>query len=174
MQIQRATADDCRAIAEVHVASWQAAYAQFLPADFLASLSVEERESMWQRAVAGGVTRLLCAKDTERVVGFAAFGKSRDEDAPAKRAEMYAIYVLPALWSRGVGSALWRAALELIRAEGYTSTSLWVMAGNDRAMRFYSAVGFSPEAGSAKQFELGGATVREIRYVRGMNGRGDR
>jgi ribosomal protein S18 acetylase RimI-like enzyme len=165
MQIHRATAEDCHAIAEVHVASWRAAYAQVLPADFLESLTVEDREPMWQRTIAGGVTRLLCAKDAGQVIGFAAFGKSRDKAAPADRAELYAVYVHPAWWLQGVGRELWRTALERIQAEHYISTSLWVMVGNDRAIRFYSAAGFSSEAGSTRRFELGGATLREFRCV---------
>jgi hypothetical protein len=51
MEIQLATANDCRSIAEVHVASWQATYAGLLPEDYLASLSVDQREAMWKQIV---------------------------------------------------------------------------------------------------------------------------
>jgi ribosomal protein S18 acetylase RimI-like enzyme len=39
--------------------------------------------------------RLLVATRDGRVVGFAAFGPPHDDDAPANRAEIYAIYVAP-------------------------------------------------------------------------------
>lgn len=165
MLIHRATAEDCISIAEVHVASWKAAYSGIVPDEFLASLSVEQRASMWRQAVAAGAPQVLVAKDNEQILGFAAFGQSRDEDAPTHRGELYAIYLAPASWSRGVGRALWRSTHEVLCATGFTSTSLWVIAGNDRAMKFYSAAGFVQEPGSAREFVLGRTPLTELRYV---------
>jgi ribosomal protein S18 acetylase RimI-like enzyme len=50
-------------------------------------------------------------------------------------------------------------------AEGANRISLWVMLGNDRAVRFYTAAGFQVDAGSAKAIEVGGVQVHETRYV---------
>lgn len=44
--VRRATADDARAIAEVQVATWRAAYVHLFPAQVLESLSVDEHELM--------------------------------------------------------------------------------------------------------------------------------
>ena len=43
--IRLATLADARAIAELHVASWRAAYVGILPPAYLEGLSVEEREA---------------------------------------------------------------------------------------------------------------------------------
>jgi hypothetical protein len=43
LTIRAATVADATAIGEVHVRSWQAAYAGLIPADFLARLSAESR-----------------------------------------------------------------------------------------------------------------------------------
>jgi ribosomal protein S18 acetylase RimI-like enzyme len=43
--------------------------------------------------------------------------------------------------------------------------SLWVLERNTRAIRFYTAAGFAIEAGSEKEFELGGLLVREVRMI---------
>lgn len=51
MKIRSATFEDCRAVAEVHVESWQNAYRGTLPEEYLASLSVAERETMWRQMV---------------------------------------------------------------------------------------------------------------------------
>ena len=51
MEVLAATSEDCRAVAEVHVESWQHAYRGILPEQYLASLSVAEREAMWRRMV---------------------------------------------------------------------------------------------------------------------------
>ena len=165
MQIQPATLEDCHAIAEAHVESWQHAYKQILPASYLASLSVTEREAMWRRAVEQWPSQLLVARIAGQIVGFVSFGASRDEGASPECAEVWAIYVLPAFWSAGIGRQLWLAARQRILEAGYKSISLWVIAGNERAIRFYERAGFSAEIESRKQFELGGASLEEVRYV---------
>ena len=170
MRIEPATPEDCRAIAEVHVLSWQHAYQHLLPAEFLASLSVEQRAAMWQESLATGRPQLLVARDHGQIAGFVAFGPSRDEGAPPHCAEVWAIYVAPSSWSRGVGRMLWLAAKDRMLAQGYKMVSLWVIAGNERAIQFYLAAGFKPEAQSIKQFTLGGVQLHEVRYV--FNGDG--
>jgi ribosomal protein S18 acetylase RimI-like enzyme len=170
MEIQAATSEDCRAVAEVHVDSWQLAYRGILPEHYLASLSVAEREAMWRQVVERQPPPLLVARSAGQIVGFVAFGASRDEDAPSDRAEIWAIYVKASSWSSGAGRLLlWLEALRRIVAEGYKSVSLWVIAGNERAVRFYERAGFVVEAESRKSFELGGVTLQELRYVRHAN-----
>lgn len=166
MRLESATAEDCRAIAEVHVESWQHAYKGILPETYLASLSVAEREAMWRRMVEREPSHLVLVRNDKQVVGFVAFGASRDEGAPAERAEIWAIYVKPDSWSTGAGRLLWLEALQRILAEGYKSISLWIIAGNERAARFYERAGFVLEPESRKSFELGGTTLEELRYVR--------
>ncbi|GHC21274.1 GNAT family N-acetyltransferase [Aidingimonas halophila] len=168
MEIQIATSEDCRAIAELHVQVWQYAYRDILPEQYLASLSVTEREAMWRRVVEGQTAQLLVARIAGGVVGFVAFGTSRDEDASTDRAEIWAIYVNVTFWSMGVGRHLWLQAQQRILAEEYKSVSLWVLAENERALRFYERAGFVVEPQSRKSFELGGTTVEELRYSRGV------
>lgn len=165
MQIQPATLDDCQSIAQVHVESWQQAYEQILPTPYLASLSVTEREAMWRQAVERWPSQLLVARTEGQIVGFVSFGASRDDGASPECAEIWAIYVRPALWSSGIGRELWLAARQRILQAGYKSISLWVFASNERAIRFYERAGFRAELESRKQFELGGAGVEEVRYV---------
>ncbi len=166
MEIHVATAEDCRAVAEVHVESWQHAYCGILPEPYLASLSVDGREAMWRLTVEQQPSQLLVARVAGQIVGFVAFGALRDEGAPADRAEIWEIYVRAASWSSGAGRHLWLEALQRIVADGYTSVSLWVIAGNERAIRFYKCAGFDVEPGSRKTFELGGITLEELRYIR--------
>jgi ribosomal protein S18 acetylase RimI-like enzyme len=165
VELFAATPDHCRAVAEVHVASWQAAYADILPAEFLAGLSVSKREASWRQVLAEARSELLLARRDEAVLGFASFGPSRDQPA---RGEVWAIYVHPDAWSAGVGRRLLEATRERLVAAGHDSMSLWVLAGNARAIRFYAAAGFAIEPGSEKEFELGGARVREVRMVAGL------
>ena len=172
MQIEPATLEDARGIAEVHVASWQRAYQDILPAQYLAALSVERRESMWREAIEKQLPQLLAARSENRIVGFVAFGASRDEGAEPGSAEIWALYLLHEVWSQGVGRMLWQAALERIIAQGFKTVSLWVISTNERAIRFYLDAGFVPEPDSLKEFELGGVQLKEIRYVFSSPGQG--
>ena len=146
--------------------TWQAAYPGIVPADYLASLSVEKFENMWQGAITKGVPQLLVAREAETLLGWVAFGPSRDQGAAATDAEIWAIYVGAPHWGRRVGRQLWQRAYERMRAQGFESVSLWAFPENKRACRFYDRLGFEVDATSHKQFTLGGAQMNEMRYVR--------
>ena len=165
MKISRAVPEDAPAIARVQVRSWQVAYEGILPADYLATLTAEKREAMWREFIARGSPQLLVARDDEGIVGFAAFGPCRDENAAADRAEVWAIYVAPSHWSQGVGSQLCRETRERLVDQGYCSVSLWVLTGNTRAIQFYGRVGFVADEASTKEVIVAGNALREIRYV---------
>ncbi|MFV9653333.1 GNAT family N-acetyltransferase [Pseudomonas sp. NY15366] len=165
MNILRATLADVRAIAEIHVGAWRAAYARILPAGYLSTLSVEQREAMWRAAVESGQPELLVAKDGCTVLGWVAFGACRDPDATPFQAEVWAIYIAPVNWSSGVGRQLWQQTRDILSARGYSTCSLWVLPENERAIRFYRAAGFVTDDVPARQLELGGRLLQEVRYV---------
>ena len=172
MPIRPATSSDAEAIAQVHVASWQHAYRHILPPVFLAGLSVEKRQDMWAESIATDRPHVLVAEVDGRVVGFSAFGPCRDEDASDAAFEIWAIYLAPSHWSQGLGRELWLASREALLKRGASSVSLWVIAGNERAIRFYATAGFKPEPESLKPFELGGVQVQEVRF--GLRLQGER
>jgi len=84
---------------------------------------------------------------------------------PAHQAEIWAIYVAPSYWSTGIGRQLWLTAREYVLREGYQSVSLWVLAHNARATKFYLAAGFRPEPQSSKEWLMAGKPLQEIRYI---------
>lgn len=166
MRIDVATPADCRAIAEVHVASWRRAYAGILPAPYLASLSIRERELRWQHDLSEHHTEtVFVARLSEQVIGFGVVGPCRDTDAPADRGELWAIYVSPDYWRHGVGRQLWLAGLCRLRADRYRTATAWVLAGNQRAINFYTHAGFIVEPASRKQVNRDGIELDIIRYL---------
>jgi len=165
MQVTAAQPEDCLALAAIHVASWQAAYASLFPAEYLASLSVSERQKSWLAILQAAASRTLVAKQDGAALGFVSFGRCRDAGAPANRGEVWALYVSPEAWSLGAGWALWEAARVQMLYAGYAQVSLWVLSGNVRGLRFYEAAGFRREPHSEQSFERGGATLQEVRLV---------
>jgi ribosomal protein S18 acetylase RimI-like enzyme len=165
LSIAVASPTDCRAVAQIHVDAWRVAYDAIVPSDYLAALSVDQRETIWRTAVESGTPRVLVARTDQGVVGWIAYGRCRDDGTGPNDGEIWAIYVAPTAWSTGVGRALWEAARRDLQAQGYLSVALWVIRDNARAMRFYQSSGFAIEADSAKEFELGCAQITEVRLV---------
>ena len=97
------------------------------------------------------------------IVGFAAAGPTRDEDAPTDW-ELYAINVLADHYGTGVADQL------IIATLAERPATLWVVNDNVRAEAFYRRHGFSVE-GATKLHDGTGAS--EIRMVR-RSGVGDR
>jgi GNAT superfamily N-acetyltransferase len=165
-EVRPATGRDAKAIAEIHVASWQAAYKGIMPDADLAALSVAKREAMWKDAIQYAEPQLLVATLDGTLVGFIGFDRSRDKRTPATTGEIWALYVAPIHWEKGAGLALWDAALEACADEGFTTLTLWVLLRNERALRFYEAAGFKRDMASIKTTTVGNVKLEEIRLKR--------
>jgi L-amino acid N-acyltransferase YncA len=166
VHVRPAVPDDVATIAEVHVGTWQAAYRGVLPAAFLDALGPERSRGAWARAVQR--PGVLVAEQDGAVVGFVHTVPSRDDDAdPAVVGEVTSIYVRPGAWGTGAGRALMAAAVDALRGAGFREATLWVLAENPRARRFYAAAGWA-EDGATKDDVVGGAPVTEVRYRRAL------
>ena len=170
MHIERATLEDAHVIAEIHVLTWRAVYQGIVPAEYLATLSVEKRKALWRESIAKGTPEVWVARIEGCIVGWVASGPCRDAGASPQAGEVWAIYVAPSHWSSGVGRALWRSARERLKQHGYKSVSLWVLAENSRAIKFYLAAGFAPDLLSIKELALGGKRLKEVRYEVDIDG----
>jgi GNAT superfamily N-acetyltransferase len=165
--VRRATPEDARAIAEVHVATWRATYVGIIPQEILDALDVDAREADWATWVRAGDSVTFVAEDGGRVVGFASAGPCRGfEDL----GELYAIYVLPRFWGTGAGSSLMAAAVEWLAAR-WSAAALWVAEENPRARRFYERRGWLPDDHRVEEVAPG-APVAEVRYHRAGLGPG--
>jgi len=166
MNVRPATAEDADAIGRVQVETWRAAYSGLMPDEAVAAFDVEERRRMWREGLArkprpGSAT--FVAEFEGEVVGFASVGAARDgEDA----GELYAIYLHPTCWDRGIGRALLERAEESMRSSGFTRAILWVMEGNERGERFYRAAGWERDDRKLDTFQ--GAEIAELRYRKAL------
>ncbi|MGK3204829.1 N-acetyltransferase family protein [Amycolatopsis sp. MEPSY49] len=151
--IRDATVADAPAIGEVHVRSWQAAYAGLIPDDFLSRLSAESRAASWARLIGDG-GRVLVAEEDGVIAGFAAFGDGR----------LYALYLLPEYWGRGLGRALHDRVVEELPGD---SAVLWVLSTNERAKAFYLRQGWvDDDVTQTEAIDDGRVTLEEKRFSR--------
>jgi GNAT superfamily N-acetyltransferase len=165
--IREAEPGEERAVAEVHVRSWKAAYRGLLPADYLDDLRPEDRVARYTFGSPDpAAPRTILALDDGVLSGFATVGRSRDEDAP-DAGELYALYVDPGRWSRGVGRALLADARERLEAQGFAAALLWLLVGNEQGARFYHADGWLPD-GARRLEDPYGVVSEVVRYRRGL------
>ena len=163
MLIRPATLADAPGLARVHVDSWRAAYQGIMPDSVLDGLDVGAFEAHWKRTIEQGTRSTLIGEVEDQLVGFASLGPSRDADAvPLQTGELYALYLHPHVWGRGVGYALWSAALQ--RLDRFSEVTLWVLETNARARAFYERVGFRLEPNAVRSLEREGAVLPEVRY----------
>jgi ribosomal protein S18 acetylase RimI-like enzyme len=159
--VRRATVEDAHAIAEMHVATWRAAYAHILPQEVLDGLDVGANADRKRRIVESG-GNLFVAEQDGKIVGFAICGANRDEKAPCD-GELQAIYVHPEAQGTGVGRSLLRAAVDQLCQEGYESMAVYLFRDNHQAKSFYTANG--AEFHSEAVFELQGVKYPDECHV---------
>ena len=170
MPIRPATAADARAVARVQAETWRAAYAGLMPGGVLDGMTEEAGTPLWLERLAQPGTWVYVADDGGEVTGFLSGGHCRDADLPPGYGEVYALYVLPAAQRAGLGRALLSAAAERVLADGDTAIALWVLDSNGPGRTFYETLGWRAD-GSERLFDLGAASVTEVRYLRELSPR---
>lgn len=121
--------------AYVHYKSWQETYAGLMDAEYLKGMTLQKCTAIARK----WTDDILVAKDGEKVIGFVGYGACRDGTLP-EHGEVYGIYVLAGYHGTKVGYELMNAALKMLSE--YRRIALWVLKGNDRAIRFYERYGF--------------------------------
>lgn len=131
-------AADFDRVSEIKVRSWRETYASLVPPEVLIRfLDAPAQVLHLQEDVARPSTMLLVAEaDGGPVIGFAlTYLDAKPEPW------LESLHVLREHRSRGAGAALVRATAERVRARGFSTMRLGVVAGNDAAMRFYERLG---------------------------------
>ncbi|HWL45042.1 MAG TPA: GNAT family N-acetyltransferase [Ilumatobacter sp.] len=169
--LRAATKADAQQIAAVHVAAWRAGYAGIFSDEWLGSdefaTARRERWREWRLGPAERVAVATLAESSDStpiVTAFSWYGPERDRGrGAAGRGEINAFYADPRVWGTGVAAALMDHSELRLRAEGFTSAVLWVLADNPRARRFYERHGWAP-TGIAGEFEMRGTRAPEVEY----------
>ena len=145
--------------AYVHWKSWQETYPGLVPTSYLEALTLEKCEGIARR----WPDNILVAKEGDRVVGFAGYGTCRDGDLD-NAGEIFALYVLGEVQRQGIGTELTRRALDLLA--DHPVAALWVLDGNEKAIRFYEKTGFRFD-GAEQTLQLGEPrTARRMLFAR--------
>ncbi|MBB4958042.1 GNAT family N-acetyltransferase [Micromonospora polyrhachis] len=164
--LRPAQAGDLMSVGELHYRSRLSAYRDIVPANALTAISADSMGRWW-------VERWPYERDTHtmtlaerdgRLVGFTYLGPNPELPTIG---ELCAIHLDPAEQGRGVGRVLMVDALEQMRQRGWHRATLWVLADNKHARRFYERGGWIVD-GAERQGDVGPALTRQLRYVRDL------
>lgn len=146
VRLRAATGADAAAIAQVHVESWRTTYRGLMPEWALDGLAVEQRVPVWQerlRRADPDAFTVVAEEDDGQIVGFVAGGQDRS-GATGYAGTVSMLYLVELRQHQGLGRRLMRAAAEWLVERGLASLSLYVQEDNERARRFYEALGGQP------------------------------
>jgi len=150
------TADEIDGKGYVHYKSWQETYAGLINAEYLQKITEEKCKAIARE----WTDNILVAKDGDKVIGFVGYGKYRD-DTLADYGEVFAIYVLADYHGQKVGYELMNAAIN--KLFDYKKIAVWVLKGNERAIKFYERYGFRFD-GTEQEIMLGTPNT-ELRMI---------
>jgi len=164
MIVREAKIADAPAIARVNLDTWRTAYRKFLPADYLAQLSYQKRESNWQEILSNvkNTGDFVCVAENQsgQIVGFAAGGCERTGKY-VYQGELFAIYILEEYQRQGIGQQLVRKVATKLAELSLNSMLVWVL-GDNSARKFYEFLG--GEKVDEQQTSRAGVILKEIAY----------
>ncbi|OZG71006.1 hypothetical protein BTA51_23155 [Hahella sp. CCB-MM4] len=172
MRTRPAEPRDATILAQIHVNAWREGYKGIMPADYLAALSIQEREAQWRSALSeNGLGSYQLAEFRNEVTGFCIYGPPRDETLSTRNCgELLALNISPDHWGKGFGTLLVQHVIEHATSSGWDTLYLWVLKKNTRARSLYEKLGFEFD-GTEKTEQLApGFELSEVRYCLPVGG----
>ena len=142
--IREAEKTDVNAMAEVVSDSWKAAYSELISEDDMKLFAnVVRREELFKAGIEKGKLTyvMLCGGEVKGVCSVERYEKDGFSDT----AEIDQFYLAPSVIGKGLGSRLMEYILKELSDKGFKQVVLFVMEGNERAVRFYVQNGFKPD-----------------------------
>jgi ribosomal protein S18 acetylase RimI-like enzyme len=110
--------------------------------------------------------RVLVALERNRVVGFALTQPATDPDCdPVRDGEVGELTIDPADRGRGHGSRLVQAAVDTLKADGFTRAVHWAVAADDDLRSFLTSSGWAAD-GAHRELDLDGSGTTTVKQVR--------
>jgi ribosomal protein S18 acetylase RimI-like enzyme len=154
-ELRPALPGDAARLGEIFVRCWRDAYRGVVADEIIDGLDPAVVAGWWQGLLAEH--DVVVAEREGAPVGMARYGP--DPDDPG-RGHLFSLYVDPAASGAGVGRRLLGHAVAQLAAAGFETATLWVFAGNERAIRFYRAAGWEPTGEERVEEELGAPEIQ--------------
>ncbi|MFD3449314.1 GNAT family N-acetyltransferase [Microbacteriaceae bacterium 4G12] len=161
VHIRKATMEDVKGIASVHVKSWKETYKGIVKDEVLRNLDFEKKAKDWEHIILQNKPNhfiYVAENNQDEIVGFAVGGKNRSKQYEFE-GELYAIYILTAYQKQGIGKRLFATIAEELFHAGFQSMLIWVLQDNP-SRSFYEC--YSPKLIDTAYLES--LEVEEVAY----------
>ncbi len=161
--IRLAVPADAPDMAEIHMRSWEAAYKDIIPMEYIIEKNAT-RLQLYKRVITEENTKSFVAQCDGKTVGIMCVAPPNDKDVGDDFYELHYIYLHPDYFRQGIGTRVMEFAFDKARGVGKTAMTVWVFADNANAIRFYERCGFIAD-GCSKERDFG-KTIKSIRMRR--------
>jgi len=163
--IRLAVRADASKIAEVHMRSWEVAYKDIIPADFIREKNAS-RLALWCQLITDENTTKYVIQTDGLIIGFMSIDQARDDDLNDNCYELQAIYLHPDYFRLGAGTHAVTFAFNTARRLGKSNIVVWVLEKNTSSIKFYENCGFIVD-GKTQTLNYGKA-LKAIRMMRNI------
>lgn len=164
LNIREAKPEDAAQIAEVHIRSWRQAYKGVVHQSYLDNgLNVNEHTKRWREGLNKNRKGTFLAFNGAVLAGFVTVGPSRNRKC-SDYGELYAIYLDPDYFGKGIGKTLFQSALEYAVAQGLKKMFVNVLTDNKMGRNFYERMGAVPIENSEEELTIDGQLYLEMKY----------
>ena len=153
INIRLAVPADAPAMAEIHARSWEAAYKDIIPMEYIKAKNAT-RPALWQRIITDENTTEYVIQADGKTVGLMGVAPPRDDDIGDDCYELHGIYLHPDFYRQGIGTQALEFAFSKARTLGKTVMTVWVFAENTNTVKFYEKCDFAPD-GKTKILDCG-------------------
>jgi RimJ/RimL family protein N-acetyltransferase len=158
--LRKTLPQDAYDVTDCVIACWQTAYRGIVPDSYLDNLHTEreERAERFRKYQENPDLDAYCVMLENKMVGFLTINK--------KDGEIWAIYLLDEVRSKGYGTEILNFAIDELKNMGHEIIVLWVFEENHKARRFYERNGFRFD-GAKRENDKYGKMLVQIRYEYG-------
>ena len=152
--IRLAKPADALDMAEVHMRSWEVAYKDIIPMEYIKEKNAT-RPDLFKRIITDENTTQYVIQKGDKTVGImCVVDMPQDDDADENVCELEGIYLHPDYYRQGIGTKAMEYAFDIARYWKKTVMTLWVFSENTGAIKFYEKCGFIAD-GSTKTYNCG-------------------
>lgn len=163
--IRLAVPADATDMAEVHMCSWDAAYKDIIPAEYIRKKNAT-RPDLYKRVITEANKNTYVIQHNGKTIGIMKVASPMDTDVGVDFYELHYIYLHPDYFRQGIGTRAIEYAFDIARSLGKRYMTVWVLAENKNTINFYEKCGFKVDGiSSERDF---GKILKSIRMRRAL------
>ena len=141
IEIRLAVSTDAADMAEVLMRSWEVAYKDIIPAEYINAKNATCPEQ-YKRNISNDNADSYVIQLSGRTVGIMRIASPQDHDLGDDCYELHYIYLHPDYFRSGIGTQAMEYAFDKAGCLGKKAMIVWVLAENINAINFYKKCGF--------------------------------